>query len=98
MEAQEERLLRHRLNLLHKQKRKKKDGPDFLGDMMDLHDLSLLMQGADGKINDMGGKARAVAGTIDTVMDLTSKFIPAMQKPADWWDEVSGRKTESQTL
>ena len=46
-------------------------------------------------INDMGGKSRAVAGTIDTVMDLTSKFIPAMQKPADWWDEVSGRKEES---
>ena len=32
---------------------------------------------------------------IDTVMDLTSKFIPFMQDPADWWDEQSGRKTET---
>ena len=46
----------------------------------------------------MTGKARAVAGTVDTVMDLTSKFIPAMQDPADWWDEKSGRKTESDPL
>ena len=46
----------------------------------------------------MGGKQRAVAGAIDTVMDLTSKFIPAMQKPADWWDEKTGRKEESDPL
>ena len=46
----------------------------------------------------MGGKARAVAGAVDTVMDLTSKFIPAMQKPADWWDEQSGRKEETDPL
>ena len=35
---------------------------------------------------------------IDTVMDLTSKFIPAMQKPADWWDEQSVVVRKSQTL
>ena len=73
---------------------KAKDGPDFLGD------LTKDLGGAPGEssINDMGGTSRAVAGTIDTVMDLTSKFIPAMQKPADWWDEKSGRKTETDPL
>ena len=29
------------------------------------------------------------------VMDLTSKFLPFMKNPADWWDEQSGRKTET---
>ena len=48
--------------------------------------------------DNMSGRQRAVAGTIDTVMDLTSKFIPAMQKPADWWDEKTGRKEESDPL
>ena len=52
----------------------------------------------DWSVNNMGGRARAVAGTIDTIMDLTSKFIPAMQSPADWWDEKSGRKTETDPL
>ena len=46
----------------------------------------------------MGGKARVVAGGVDTVMDLTSKFLPFMQDPADWWDEQSGRKTETDPL
>ncbi len=48
--------------------------------------------------DNMSGRQRAVAGTIDTVMDLTSKFIPAMQKPADWWDEKTGRNEESDPL
>ena len=52
----------------------------------------------DWSVNNMGGRARAVAGTIDTIMDLTSKFIPALQGPADWWDEKSGRKTETDPL
>ena len=46
----------------------------------------------------MTGGQRAVAGTVDTVMDLTSKFIPAMQDPADWWDEKTGRKEETDPL
>ena len=49
-------------------------------------------------VNDMGGRARVVAGGIDTVMDLTSKFLPCMKDPADWWDEQSGRKTETDPL
>lgn len=49
-------------------------------------------------INDMGGKSRSVAGAVDAVMDLTSKFLPFMKDPADWWDEVSGRKTETDPL
>ena len=79
---------------------KTKDGPDFLGDLESYmtEDLGVQNPAEGGSINDMGGKARAVAGTIDTVMDLTSKFIPAMQKPADWWDEQSGRKTETDPL
>ena len=48
--------------------------------------------------DNMSGRQRVVAGTIDTIMDLTSKFIPGMQKPADWWDEVSGRKAPSDPL
>ena len=43
-----------------------------------MEDLDLSAPG-ESSINDMGGKARSVAGTIDTVMDLTSKFIPAMK-------------------
>ena len=43
-------------------------------------------------------KARVVLGGIDTVMDLTSKFLPFMRDPADWWDEQSGRKTETDPL
>ena len=58
---------------------KAKDGPDFLGDMMEGLDMSAP---GETSINDMGGRARSVAGVVDTVMDLTSKFIPAMQKPA----------------
>ena len=75
------------------QTEKKEDG-EFLGGMMES------LGGAPGEesINDQGGTSRAVAGTIDTVMDLTSKFIPAMQDPADWWDEKSGRKTETDPL
>ena len=53
---------------------------------------------APQNINDMGGKARVVAGGVDTVMDLTSKFLPFMKDPADWWDEQSGRKTETDPL
>ncbi len=74
----------------------KKKGGKFLDEMLD--DLpSYAEQGADGKIttDEMGGKQRAVAGAIDTVMDMTSKFLPFMKGPADWWDEVSGRKEES---
>ena len=33
--------------------------------------------------NDMGGTGRVVAGGIDTVMDLTSKFLPFMKGPVD---------------
>ena len=79
---------------------KTNDGPDLLGDIAGYAADKMLPMNPFGgdSINDMGGKSRAVAGTIDTVMDLTSKFIPAMQKPADWWDEVSGRKEESDPL
>lgn len=79
---------------------KANDGPDLLGDLAGYAADKMLPMNPFGgdSINDMGGKSRAVAGTIDTVMDLTSKFIPAMQKPADWWDEVSGRKEESDPL
>ena len=76
---------------------KKEEKGEFLGGAMDVLD-NLGVQNpleAPQSINDMGGKARAVAGGIDTVMDLTSKFIPAMQDPADWWDEKTGRKTAS---
>ena len=48
--------------------------------------------------DNMTGSQRGVAGTIDTIMDLTSKFIPAMQDPADWWDEKTGRKTSNDPL
>ena len=66
----------------------------FLGDLESYmtDELGVQNPAEGGSINDMGGKARSVAGVVDTVMDLTSKFIPAMQKPADWWDEKSGRK------
>ena len=77
------------------QTEKKEEEGEFLGGMME--DLDLKAPG-EGSINDMGGTARSVAGTIDTVMDLTSKFIPAMQGPADFWDEKSGRKTEKDPL
>ena len=79
---------------------KPKDGPDFLGDLESYmtDELGVQNPAEGGSINDMGGKARSVAGVVDTVMDLTSKFIPAMQKPADWWDEQSGRKTETDPL
>ena len=40
-------------------------------------------------------KKRVAQGTMDTFFDMTSKFLPFMQQPADWWDEVSGRKTET---
>ena len=65
---------------------KTNDGPDLLGDIAGYAADKMLPMNPFGgdSINDMGGKSRAVAGTIDTVMDLTSKFIPAMQKPADW--------------
>ena len=49
---------------------------------------------AEGSINDMGGRQRAVAGTIDLAMDGISKLIPALTPAADWWDEQSGRKEE----
>ena len=78
----------------------KKEEGEFLGGMMEDLGPSYAEQGADGKIttDEMGGKQRAVAGTIDTVMDLTSKFLPFMQQPADYWDEVSGRKEPSDPL
>ena len=75
---------------------KTKDGPDLLGDMMEMMPPGVTDE--DWSVNNMGGRARSVAGVVDTVMDLTSKFIPAMQKPADWWDEQSGRKTETDPL
>ena len=74
---------------------KKEEKGEFLGGVMDTLD-NLGVQNpteAPQNINDMGGKARVVAGGVDTVMDLTSKFLPFMQDPADWWDEQSGRKT-----
>ena len=78
----------------------KKEEGEFLGGMMEDLGPSYAEQGADGKIttDEMGGKQRAVAGTIDTVMDLTSKFLPFMQQPADYWDEASGRKEPSDPL
>lgn len=48
--------------------------------------------------DNMSGRQRAVAGTVDTIMDLTSKFIPAMQAPADWWDEQTGRNVSKDPL
>ena len=81
------------------QQEEKKEEGKFLDGMVE--DIpSLEQQGEDGKIttDEMGGKQRAVAGAIDTIMDLTSKFIPAMKGPADWWDEKTGRKEESDPL
>ena len=76
------------------QQQEKKEGGKFLDGMID--DISLDPNN-DGVMStdEMGGRQRAVAGAVDTVMDLTSKFIPAMQDPADWWDEKTGRKTSS---
>ena len=70
-------LLRHRLKR-YKQKTQPKDGPDFLGDLRATWTDKLGVQNPaeGGSINDMGGKARSVAGVVDTVMDLTSKFHP----------------------
>ena len=78
---------------------KPQEGPDFFKTINEAFP-SLEEQAADGKIttSEMTSRQRAVAGTIDTVMDLTSKFIPAMQKPADWWDEKTGRKETSDPL
>ena len=42
----------------------------------------------------MSGRQRVVAGTIDLAMDGISALIPAMKSPADWWDEKSGRKLD----
>ena len=78
---------------------KKEEKGEFLGGVMDqLDSLGVENPAEGGNINDMGGKARVVAGGIDTVMDLTSKFLPFMKDPADWWDEQSGRKTETDPL
>ena len=79
---------------------KKEEGKFLDGMLEDLGVNTSLDPNNDGimSTDEMGGRQRAVAGTIDTVMDLTSKFIPAMQDPADWWDEKSGRKTASDPL
>ena len=63
------------------QEEKKEEEGEFLDGMMEDLGPGYAEQGADGKIttDEMGGKQRAVAGAIDTVMDLTSKFIPAMK-------------------
>ena len=47
--------------------------------MMDNLDLSAPGETSINDTTDECPAQRAVAGTIDTVMDLTSKFIPAMQ-------------------
>ena len=57
---------------------KKEEEGEFLGGMMESLDLSAP---GEENINDMGGTERTVAGGIDAVMDLTSKFLPFMQKP-----------------
>ena len=77
---------------------KKREG-EFLGGIMNQLDslgvANPLDQSAEGlNTNNMGGRQRVVAGGIDTIMDLTSKFLPFMKGPADSWDEQSGRYAE----
>ena len=100
MEAQEETATATPEPAAKETKQKEEKGPDLLDGMMQELGPSYAEQGADGKIttDEMTGSQRVVAGTIDTVMDLTSKFIPAMQDPADWWDEKTGRKEPSDPL
>ena len=40
-------------------------------------------------------KQRVAAGAIDTTMDALSMLIPGLKPAADWWDEKTGRKTET---
>ena len=76
----------------------KKEEGEFLGGMMDdikSYGVNPLMPPEEGiNTNNMSGSQRMVAGGIDTVMDLTSKFLPFMKGPADYWDEQSGRYAE----
>ena len=67
----------------------------FLDGLAGLSGPSIEEQFTDGVATDLGGKQQVVAGTIDLAMDGISALIPAMQTPADWWDEKSGRKTET---
>ena len=61
--------------LNNKQKKKTEEGPEFFKTISEAFP-SLEDQAADGKIttDEMSSRQRLVAGTIDSVMDLTSKF------------------------
>ena len=64
----------------------------FLGGMMEGMPQSYAEQGEGGFDTDnMGGKQRVVAGTMDTIMDALSTVVPALKPADEWWEEKSGR-------
>lgn len=67
----------------------KEDG-GFLGGMMETLPAGYTEPGAIDT-DSMGGTQRVVAGGVDLLMDGVSALVPALQTPADWWDEKSGR-------
>lgn len=62
----------------------------FLGGMMETLPPSPTEPG-ELNTDTMGGNQRVVAGGVDLLMDGVSALVPALQTPADWWDEKSGR-------